>query len=411
MSHQPALNLDQLLQTAAATAHDGNRTAARAIFLALGREYPDEARVWTGLAAVAADPVEQQMALERARKVASLGGTSAHTEPIAFTVAPQPSGTATPARTLPPSEAVEATRAPFPLLNLGALLVILLLLAAVGVTIGRNLGGSAPSAVAPAGTPLLAVIPDPSAPTARPSTFTATAEVVSVSTEAPSLAVSVNPTVEPSTIPSPTVATTAPTLTAPVPSPTVAPTLTAPVPSPTVATVAPTLTAPVPSPTVATVAPTVAPATPGATATLPLGQIVDYDGWSATLLRPDYAITLTGPIGDLRPTGQFVLAVIAISNNSPTARTIPVSLFTLTDSANQSYAPVPGVSTAYLALYERGQRGDLALEDALDPNSGMRSVPIIFDVPLTVNGLRLTMTGSAGAGWPIGGVAPITVGP
>ena len=129
------------------------------------------------------------------------------------------------------------------------------------------------------------------------------------------------------------------------------------------------------------------------------------------MLRPDYAITLTGPIGDLRPTGQFVLAVIAISNNSPTARTIPVSLFTLTDSANQSYAPVPGVSTAYLALYERGQRGDLALEDALDPNSGMRSVPIIFDVPLTVNGLRLTMTGSAGAGWPIGGVAPITVGP
>ncbi|MEI6181185.1 MAG: hypothetical protein WCP31_10550 [Chloroflexales bacterium] len=382
MSHQPALNLDQLLQTAAATAHDGNRAAARAIFLALGREYPDEARVWTGLATVAADPAEQQMALERARKLATLGGTSADAEPIAFTVAPRPSSLTDPARTLPPDAAVEAARTPFPLLNIGALLVILLLLAAVGMTIGRNFGAPAPSAVAPTDTPLLAVIPDPSVPTVRPAPFTATAEVTAVSTEAPSLAVSTNPTVVPSTMP-----------------------------SPTLVTAAPTLAAPVPSPMVATAAPTLAPVTPSAVTALPLGQIIDYDGWSATLLRPDYAMTLTGPIGDLRPTGQFVLAVIAISNNSPTARTIPASLFTLTDSTNQSYAPVPGVSTAYLALYERGQRGDLALEDALDPGSGMRSVPIIFDVPLTVSGLRLTMTGTAGAGWPIGGAAPITVGP
>ena len=392
MSHQPALNLDQLLQTAAATAHDGNRAAARAIFLALGREYPDESRVWTGLATVAADSVEQQMALERARKLTTLGGTSADAEPIAFTVAPRPSSPTGPARTLPPDAAVEATRAPFPLLNVGALLVILLLLAAVGVTIGRNFGSPAPSAVGPAGTPLPAVLPDPSAPTVRPLIFTATAEVTPVNTEAPSLAVSTNPTVVPPTLSS-------------------APAPTASVPSPTVATAAPTLTAPVSSPTVATAAPTLAPVTPSAVTALPLGQIIDYDGWSATLLRPDYAVTLTGPIGDLRPTGQFVLAVIAISNNGPTARTIPASLFTLTDGTNRSYAPVSGVSTAYLALYERGQRGDLALEDALDPGSGLRSVPIIFDVPLTVSGLRLTMTGTAGAGWPIGGAAPITVGP
>ena len=398
MSHQPALNLDQLLQTATATAHDGNRAAARAIFLALGREYPDEPRVWTGLATVAADPVEQQMALERARKVATLGGTSADAEPIAFTVAPRPSSTADPAPTLPPDAAVEATRTPFPLLNVGALLVILLLLAAVGVTIGRNFGSPAPSAVGPTDTPLLAVIPDPSVPPVRPSPFPATTEVILVNTEAPSLAVSTNPTVVPPTLSS-------------APAPTVAPTLALPVLSPTVAAAAPTLTAPMLSPTVTTAAPTLAPATPSAVTALPLGQIIDYDGWSATLLRPDYAVTLTGPIGDLRPTGQFVLAVIAISNNSPTARTIPASLFTLTDSTNQSYAPVPGVSTAYLARYERGQRGDLALEDALDPGSGMRSVPIIFDVPLTVSGLRLTMTGTAGAGWPIGGATPITVGP
>jgi hypothetical protein len=85
---------------------------------------------------------------------------------------------------------------------------------------------------------------------------------------------------------------------------------------------------------------------------------------------------------------------------------IPPDLFLLVDAAGRTYAPVPGASTAYLTLYERAQRGDLALEDTFEPVVGLRSVPIIFDVPVGATGLRLTVNGAGPAGWPVGETAP-----
>lgn len=396
MSNQPAINLDQLLQMAAAATRSGNKAAARALFLALGREYPNDTRVWRGLAAVAADPDEQRMALKQVRTLdlARKGANtdqprldetnSAATDPNTTSTRPElvaPTIHAPPL--LPPEPAqpahdeLEAPRAPFPLLNLIALLLILLLLAVVGGTIGRNFVGNPTVAIAPSASPILAVIPDSGSSSG--STLSATTSA----TLAPTVG-----TIPTSTRASISAASTGITTATLVPT-------TTPV----------TSTTPIPSPTDLTV-PTSAPSTE-----LPLGQIIDYDGWSATLLRPDYAVALDGAIGVLQPTGRFVLAVVAVSNNSPIARAIPQGLFTLTDSAGQHYTPLPGASTAYLALYERGQRGDLALEDTLDPGSGMRSVPILFDVPLNANGLRLTIMGAAGAGWPIGDGGPTTVGP
>jgi hypothetical protein len=162
----------------------------------------------------------------------------------------------------------------------------------------------------------------------------------------------------------------------------------------------------------ATVGPTPVAALP-APASLPLGTLVEVDGWSTTLLRPDYALLLDGSIGDLRPAGRFVLTLMAVSNNSAAQRRIPADLFTLVDSRGRRYIPAPNASTAYLALYGRGQHGDLALEDDLAPSSGMRSVPILFDVPTNATGLVLTVRGNGSTGWPIeGSVAPSTnIGP
>jgi hypothetical protein len=162
----------------------------------------------------------------------------------------------------------------------------------------------------------------------------------------------------------------------------------------------------------ATVGPTPVAALP-APAGLPLGTLVEVDGWSTTLLRPDYALLLDGSIGDLRPSGRFILTLMAVSNNSTSPRRIPADLFTLVDSRGRRYSPTPNVSTAYLALYGRGQHGDLALEDDLAPSSGMRSVPILFDVPTNATGLVLTVRDNGATGWPIeGSVAPATnVGP
>lgn len=393
MSTQPGpdLNLEQLLQSGAAAARAGNRAAARALFRALSREHPDDPRVWVSIAGVSSDPAEQRAALLQAlaldpgnawaqQALAQLDGAASSPRPTTVlpeTVAPPTDDLAQP--TLPPTTAPPpddlaqpappadepAQQSPFPLLNVLALLLILLLLGAVGLIIGRNLLASAQTVAAPTTTPELAVIPGE-----QPT---------------PGLAA---PTAAPPATQGPGAAPTLP------PAPTADPAQ----PTAPGATVAPAPTQPAgPSPTIS--------------AELPLGQVLEYDSWMATLLRPDYAVTLDGAIGDLQPAGRFVLTVVAVGNNSPNPRVIPPELFALTDSAGGRYQPVLGASTAYLALYGRGERGDQALEDVLDPGSGMRSVPILFDVPPDAPGLRLTMAGSAGTGWPISGGAPAPVGP
>ena len=131
------------------------------------------------------------------------------------------------------------------------------------------------------------------------------------------------------------------------------------------------------------------------------------------LLRPDYALALDGAIGELQPSGRFVLAVVSVINNAPTPRVPPADMFVLSDNAGRSYLPVPGASSTYLAVYQRAQYGDLALEDSFEPSSGVRSVPILFDVPPDASGLRLSVNGAGPAGWPVGeaGPSPFPSGP
>ncbi|RRR72752.1 MAG: DUF4352 domain-containing protein [Candidatus Viridilinea halotolerans] len=328
------LNLEQLLQTGAFAARGGKRVAARALFLALSREHPHDLRVWQGLAATAADVDEQRMALERI-----IALDPHHERALAALARLVP--LATLPRVVPPAvesappgakEAALPQRSPFPMLNLIALVLIVLLLAVVGMVLGGNLGLNQ-RAAAPLATPILGG---------------STAAV-------PALAITTLPE---------TVATSAVTPTA----------------------------SPVPTPL---------------TTELALGTLVDYDGWSVTLLQPDYALFLDGALGDWQPEGRFVLAVVALSNNSSAPRYVPPAFFQLIDRDGYRYSPLPGASSAYLALFERGQRGDLALEDRFAAQSGMLSVPLLFDVPRAATGLRLTTPATGSAGWPIGGGSPV----
>jgi hypothetical protein len=391
----PQLNLEHLLRMGVAAARAGNRTAAHALFLALTREYPGDVRTWLGLASVATGPDEQRDSLghvvainpehpQALRALASLAPA-----PVAerATVA-LPETLATPGTPSAPSPATIAAPQPedlvddgpiaapgrFPLLNVIALTVIgilLLALVLVGVRAitgpDRTAGSAAPIPSPMLQTPVAALISGDAAPTMSP-TLAATAAA------------------PPAGIAQTTSATTSGSASAGSPV--------------TIGTV-PVISGPTP-----------AAALP-APAGLPLGTLVEVDGWSTTLLRPDYALILEGSVGDLRPSGRFVLTLMAISNNSTSPRRIPADLFTLVDSRGRRYSPLPNASTAYLALYGRGQHGDLALEDDLAPSSGMRSVPILFDIPTNATGLVLTVRDNGSTGWPIeGSAAPATnVGP
>lgn len=181
----------------------------------------------------------------------------------------------------------------------------------------------------------------------------------------------------------------------PTPAPTTAP-------APTAAlTPAPVESAP--PPTAAPASDPALPTAPPATAApaLPIGQVVDRGDWSVTVLRPEHLVPLSGSIGGLAPQGRFVLALVAVSNRGPAPAPLPSDMLALVDASGRRFDALPAASTAYLAAYGRGQRGDLSMEEAIPPGAGIVSVPLIFDVPPDAAGLALTVGGEA-AGWPVG---------
>jgi hypothetical protein len=121
-------------------------------------------------------------------------------------------------------------------------------------------------------------------------------------------------------------------------------------------------------------------------------------------------VLLDGAIGTLQPRGRFVLALVVVGNDGATPARIPADLLTLVDAQGNSYQPVPAASTAFLAAYGRGQRGDLSMEEEIPTGGGNVSIPLIFDVPPTAHGLILRVSG-ASVGWPVGTLSAPTSPP
>lgn len=371
--------LERLLRVGVKAVRSGNTAAARGLFRALAREYPHDPRVWLGLAGSASDREEQRYALEQvialdpqnagarnalARLDAALP-PSVDLEPATLPPPPPPEPPPAIDPVDNPTFVVEARREPepavtaappaddprvghFPLLNRIALGVIGALALILLLLLFWPRIAPQPEATPP--------------PTALLSTPVATG------VPAPTAATDILPT-------------TAPTSGAALPTTGTTPTL-----------AAPTLPAATPTPAV-----------------LPLGAVIEVDGWRATLLRPDYALLLDGAIGELQPTGRFVLALMAVGNGAAEPRTLPNDLFTLTDSLQRSYTPLPNASSIYLATYGR-EFGDQALEEPFAAQSGMLSIPLLFDVPPDADGFTLTLRNS-GPGWPITGGDTSGAGP
>jgi hypothetical protein len=169
---------------------------------------------------------------------------------------------------------------------------------------------------------------------------------------------------------------------------------------------------PAPPPTAtSTPAPTPTATPPPRPTIQALGSLQTYDGWSATLLRPDHAQILTNSLGTIQARGRFALALLAVSNTTTSTRRLPPEMFALVDEDGQRYQPVVGASSAYLDTYGRGMHGDYALEDQIPPTSGMFSVPLLFDVDPNASELILTMGEDANQGWPVLTPAPTPAPP
>jgi hypothetical protein len=165
-------------------------------------------------------------------------------------------------------------------------------------------------------------------------------------------------------------------------------------------TSAPLPTLPLASP-IATVPTAPPPATAAPQAALAPGQVVQDGTWSVTVLRPEHLVLLNGSIGPNAPRGRFVLALLAVSNGGPAPASLPSERIALVDSRGVRYLPAPGMSSSYLATFQRGVRGDLSLEELIPAAAGIVSVPVIFDVPPDAGSLSLLIGDSPG-GWAIG---------
>jgi hypothetical protein len=318
----------------------GNRAGARTILRALAARAPDETRAWLLLATVAETRDEQRTCLERVLAI-DPENRLALRGLQRFAPAPPPVEAAP-----PPAQALP--RWPlYAVIGAGALVLLL------AVLLIRPWESAPPAPSPPRPTSVQAAIGAP----------TAALPTIALPTPAPA-------TAAPATTPPPSAAAAPPTLEAPA------------------ATAAPPAATAIPmaQPTQATLAP---------------GVIETVGPWSATLLRPNFALPLDGSIGPLQPQGRFVLALVAVENRGPGAARIPPGLFALVDSAGNRYQPLPAASTIFLNTYGRAQHGDLSMEEVIGPEVGNVSVPVIFDVPLAAHGLQLRV-GDAPLGWPVG---------
>lgn len=345
-------DVEYVLRLGIKAARAGNIGGARALFLTLTRDQPNMARGWLALAGVAATPEERMQALEQ---VLALEPDHALARQALERLAPQAAG---PAPAPPPAPPAPSLAPP-------------------------SFYVTAPPTAPPT--------PAAEAPRRSPRRIYLLAAGISLL-----ILIGLGATL---LLPGPATRATAPT-----------PTLMGQrLPTPTVGMLGAGVAAPAPTniettgnpPPAAAVPPTAAPTAPPTATPLPIGTLLEYDGWQAVLLRPDYAMVLDGAIGERQPGGRFVLALLSVSNTAPTPRFIPMDLFILRDAAGRAYRPSPGASSAYLNTYGRGQRGNLALEDAIPPGGGIVSVPLIFDVPADAIGLRLTMGPDGAAGWQV----------
>ncbi|MBO9365706.1 MAG: tetratricopeptide repeat protein [Roseiflexus sp.] len=413
-----------LLTTAARLRQQGDIRRARVLLRALVAQRPDDPRVWRALADVAESEEERRAAL---RRVVLLVRASS---------APPPAGSS-PSPAAPPAMPPPITPFPPPDASDPSSGSLLSSAAAPHTQSAVALPPLPPAAAAPsrAASQSVPSAPVDQTPTVRPErtvppfprqyTWIGVAitgvvllivAVLLANVRFPATNVRPEPTpplatLEPtgdaaSATPSPDVPPPSPIAAAatPVaPSPaTVVPTgaPVTPIPSLPASTLAPTL----PPPPASTLAPTLPPPpTSTPVPTLPPGTIILRDVWTLTLLRPDHAVVLNGPIGSRQPNGRFILALVAVGNGGATEAVAPETLFALVDHHGNRYLPEPALSALYLETFGRGVYGDFSLGEAIPARIGQVSVPVIFEVPVDARGLSLHL-GDSVAGWPVQGL-------
>ncbi len=125
---------------------------------------------------------------------------------------------------------------------------------------------------------------------------------------------------------------------------------------------------------------------------VPPGESVQAGNWAYTFpgfCQGGCATVVGNQIGAFTAQGNFVVALVLVSNDTGTAQTIPQDFFVVKDAQGNVYTPQPQVSTAYVNAFGRGVVADRSQEDAVPPGAVNTSVPLIFEIPSGASDLQL----------------------
>jgi hypothetical protein len=130
----------------------------------------------------------------------------------------------------------------------------------------------------------------------------------------------------------------------------------------------------------------------------PIGAQLQANGWNYTYPSETYAAALGSQVGSFTASGNWVLVLVHVANNSGGDQPLPVDFFVLKDAQGRIYRPQPQVSSAYVI---RGVNADLSMEDSVPANGVTTSIPLLFDVTPGATNLVLFAGANTGQGWQV----------
>ncbi len=122
-------------------------------------------------------------------------------------------------------------------------------------------------------------------------------------------------------------------------------------------------------------------------APVPIGTVLQADGWNYTYPNQLYALPLGPRVGNFTAEkGAFLHVLMFVANNSGTAQPLPRDFFVLKDAQGRVYQARPEVSSAAV---RPGVNADVGHETAIPANGLTTSVYLVFDVAPDATDLML----------------------
>jgi hypothetical protein len=127
-----------------------------------------------------------------------------------------------------------------------------------------------------------------------------------------------------------------------------------------------------------------------------VGAPLESNGWTYSYPNETYAAALGSQVGPYTASGNWVLVLVHVANNTGTEQPLPADFFVLKDAQGRVYYAQPQVSSAYVI---RGVNADISMEDPVPANGLTTSIPLLFDVASGATNLTLFAASNPGQGW------------